>query len=114
MSDLKSKVQNIDPNIKARSIKEFIHENGNIYESLIAISKRSNEISLQLKEELTQKLQEFSVTTDAIEEILENKEQIEISKFYEKLPNPVVIAIEEFLNDEFGIKYDEVEEVEEA
>ncbi|HMP32574.1 MAG TPA: DNA-directed RNA polymerase subunit omega [Saprospiraceae bacterium] len=114
MSDLKAKVQNIDPNVKARSIQQFIQGNGNIYESLVAITKRSNEISLQLKEELNGKLQEFSVTSDAIEEILENKEQIEISKFYEKLPNPVVIAIEEYLNHEFGIEYDEVEEVEEA
>lgn len=114
MSDIKSKVQSIDPNIKARSIQEFIQGNGNIYESLIAISKRSNEIAIKLKEELTNKLAEFSVTTDAIEEILENKEQIEISKFYEKLPNPVVIAIEQYLNNEFGIEYDEEEEVEEA
>lgn len=114
MSDIKSKVQNLDPNVKARSIQEFIRSNGNIYESLVAISKRSNEISLQLKEELTNKLQEFSVSSEAIEEILENKEQIEISKFYEKLPNPVVIAIEEYLNNEFGIEYDEVDEKEDA
>lgn len=114
MSDLKAKVQNIDPNVKARSINDFIDKTGNIYESLVAISKRSNEISLQLKDELNGKLQEFSVTSDAIEEILENKEQIEISKFYEKLPNPAVIAIEEYLNGEFSIQYREVEAPEEA
>ena len=74
-------------------------ETGNIYESIVIPSKRSNQISVELKEELNQKLQEFASSTDNLEEIFENREQIEISKFYEKLPKPVAIAMQE-LTDE--------------
>ena len=74
-------------------------ETGNIYESIVILSKRSNQISSELKEELNQKLQEFASSTDNLEEIFENREQIEISKFYEKLPKPVAIAMQE-LTDE--------------
>ena len=69
---------------------------GNIYQSLVAISKRANQISSEVKEELTQKLQECASTTDNLEEIFENREQIEISKHYEKLPKAVAISIQEF------------------
>ena len=69
---------------------------GNIYQSLVAISKRANQISSEVKEELTQKLQEFASTTDNLEEIFENREQIEISKYYERLPKPTLIALGEF------------------
>jgi len=72
---------------------------GNIYKALVMMSKRSNQLSVELKEELTQKLQEFASTTDNLEEIFENREQIEISRFYERLPKPVAIAIEELLGD---------------
>ena len=67
----------------------------NIYESIVVLSKRANQISASMKEELTGKLQEFASSTDNLEEIFENREQIEISRFYEKLPKPVAIAIEE-------------------
>ena len=77
---------------------------GNIYESIVAMSKRSNQISVEIKEELTQKLQEFASSTDNLEEIFENREQIEISKFYEKLPKPVAIAINELLDDKLYIR----------
>ena len=70
---------------------------GNIYQSLVAISKRANQISSEVKEELTQKLQEFASSTDNLEEIFENKEQIEVSKFYEKLPKPHALAVQEWL-----------------
>jgi len=72
---------------------------GNIYQSLVAISKRSNQISTQIKEELTAKLQEFATTTDNLEEIFENREQIEISKHYEKMPKATAIATQELLDD---------------
>ncbi|HRG66126.1 MAG TPA: DNA-directed RNA polymerase subunit omega, partial [Saprospiraceae bacterium] len=94
MTDIKNKVQNLDPNVKARNIKEMVRPTGNMFEALVAISKRANQISNQLKRELHTKLEEFSVTSDTIEEIHENKEQIEISKFYERLPNPAIIATE--------------------
>lgn len=79
-------------------------DTGNIYESIVAMSKRANQISVELKEELTQKLQEFASSTDNLEEIFENREQIEISKYYEKMPKPVSIAIEELLNDDIYIR----------
>ncbi|MCB0648621.1 MAG: DNA-directed RNA polymerase subunit omega [Saprospiraceae bacterium] len=105
MTDIKSKVQSIDPNVRARNVKSFLTESKNIYETLAAITKRSNQIAVDIKHELHNKLDEFSVSTDTIEEIHENKEQIEISKFYERLPNPSIIALEEFLNGEFTYKY---------
>lgn len=82
-----------------RDLKEFEVNTGNIYESIVVISKRANQISGQLKEELTSKLEEFATTSDNLEEIFENREQIEISKFYEKLPKPHSIAVDEFLED---------------
>lgn len=77
-------------------------ENGtsNIYESIVVMSKRANQISASLKEELTSKLQEFASSTDNLEEIFENREQIEISRFYEKLPKPVAMAIEEMKTEQ--------------
>ncbi len=75
------------------------HNTDNIYEAIVMMSKRANQLSVELKEELTQKLQEFASSTDNLEEIFENREQIEISKFYERLPKPVAIAIEEMIED---------------
>jgi DNA-directed RNA polymerase subunit K/omega len=87
-----------------RDTVDLERSTGNIYESIVAISRRSNQISTQMKEELTQKLQEFASSTDNLEEIFENREQIEISKFYEKLPKPVSIAMDQFMNDEVYIR----------
>ncbi len=70
---------------------------GNIYETLNILSRRANQISREMKEELTAKLAEFASSTDNLEEIFENREQIEISKFYERLPKPVAIAVHEYL-----------------
>jgi len=100
MSDIKSQVQGLEANVSARNIKEMVKDTGNIYESLAIISKRAKQISVDLKHELHSKLEEFAINSDTIEEIHENKEQIEISKFYERLPNPVLIATNEYLNDE--------------
>lgn len=107
MSDIKAKVQNLDPNVKARNIKEIVEPTGNMFEALCIVSKRAGQIANKLKKELHTKLEEFSVNSDTIEEIHENKEQIEISKFYERLPNPSIIATEEFLNGELTFKYKE-------
>ena len=82
-----------------RDTKDLERETGNIYESIVMMAKRSNQLSVDLKEELTQKLQEFASTTDNLEEIFENREQIEISRFYERLPKPVAMAIEEMIED---------------
>ena len=95
-----------------RDFSEFEEQTGNIYESLAIISKRSKQIQREIKEELDKKLQEFASYTDNLEEIFENREQIEISKFYERLPKPVLIATREFLDEEvyFRSSEDEVEE----
>ncbi len=79
-----------------RDLRDFDGKTGNIYESIAIISKRANQISAEIKEELTNKLAEFASSTDNLEEIFENREQIEISKFYERLPKPSLIAIQEF------------------
>lgn len=72
----------------------------NIYEAVAVISKRANQISVEMKDELSRKLQEFASYTDNLEEIFENREQIEISKFYERIPKPVLIATQEFEDGE--------------
>ena len=107
MSDIKTKVQGLDPNISARNIAGMAAPVGNIYKALAIISKRANILSVDLKQELHNKLDEFAVSSDTIEEIHENKEQIEISKFYERLPNPVIIAMEEYLEDELYFRYND-------
>ena len=71
----------------------------NIYEAITIIAKRAQQINEDLKNELIEKLEEFATYTDSLDEVFENKEQIEVSKFYEKLPKPTAIAIEEWLQD---------------
>lgn len=71
----------------------------NIYEAISIIAKRSNQINLDIRKELHEKLDEFATHNDSLEEIFENKEQIEVSKFYERLPKPHAMAIEEWLNE---------------
>ncbi|MDC1186386.1 DNA-directed RNA polymerase subunit omega [Crocinitomicaceae bacterium] len=93
-----------------RDTVEFEKDFGNIYEAIVAMSKRSNQISVDMKEELTQKLQEFASTTDNLEEIFENREQIEISKFYEKMPKPVAMAMDQLLRDALHVRKGEIEE----
>lgn len=109
MSDIKTKVQGLDANVQARDMQDVAARTGNVYESIAVIAKRSKQLSIELKKELHQKLEEFASTSDTIEEISENKEQIEISKFYERLPNPAIIATEEFLKDELYYRFKEQE-----
>jgi len=80
-----------------RDLREIEMETGNVYESIVVISKRANQISVEMKEELSRKLEEFASYTDNLEEVFENREQIEISKFYERLPKPNAIATDEFM-----------------
>jgi len=100
---------NAEKTTVTRDTNEFSDKSGNIYQSLIAISKRSNQISAEMREELTKKLAEFASSTDNLEEIFENREQIEISKFYESLPKPVAIAMQEYLEDKVYIRDSSVE-----
>lgn len=81
---------------ETRDIKSLNQPTGNIYESVAILSKRSNQIAAQIKEELTEKLAEFTPPVDSLEEIYENKEQIELSRQYERMPKPTLQAIDEF------------------
>ena len=84
-------------NTVTRDIMNLCEETGNIYESVAIIGKRANQISADIKQELNQKLQEFATSNDSLEEVSENREQIEISRYYERMPKATLIAIEEFV-----------------
>lgn len=88
------------PNVaETKDLKMIKSKTGNLYESIAIIAKRSNQINISIKEELHSKLDEFATHTDSLEEIHENKEQIEISRAYERMPNPSLLATQEFLED---------------
>lgn len=93
-----------------RDLRELDKKTGNIYEAIVIISKRANQISLDLKEELNAKLAEFSSSNDNLEEVFENREQIEISKHYERMPKPTLIAINEFLEGKIYYRNPEKEQ----
>lgn len=78
-----------------RNLDMLTRDTGNIYETVIIVSRRANQISVEMKQELNKKLEEFASYTDNLEEVFENREQIEISKFYERLPKPTLIALQE-------------------
>lgn len=82
-----------------RDLRQLDQGTQNIYESIVIIAKRANQIAVDVKEELNGKLAEFATTNDNLEEVFENREQIEISKHYERMPKPSLVAIDEFLND---------------
>ena len=82
-----------------RNLNDLSKDTGNIYESVVVMSKRANQIAAEMKEELSKKLQEFCTNSDNLEEIFENDEQIQISRFYERLPKPTLIATQEFVDD---------------
>ena len=98
------KLTNIPNNTKTRKLVDLDQPTGNIYKSLNVISRRANQIAAEMKQELNRKLADFSTTTDSLEETFENREQIEISRYYERLPKPAIIATEEFLDDELFYK----------
>ena len=107
VQDIKSKVMGKNPNITPKDINEFLKKEkvDNIYEVMAIINKRSKYLTFEMKEELKRKLEDFTMTHESIEEIIENREQIEITKFYEKLPNPALIAMYEFLDDKLEWDY---------
>lgn len=91
------KKSSVPNNTVTRKLTDIDEQTGNIYESVVVISRRANQISSQLKQELNRKLADFSTSTDSLEETFENREQIEISRYYERLPKPALIATDEFL-----------------
>ena len=95
--------KNIPNNTVTRKIADFDPETGNVYKSINIIARRANQIAAELKQELNKKLADFATcasTADTMEETFENREQIEISRYYERLPKPAIIATEEFLDGE--------------
>ena len=82
-----------------RQKDQFYAGTGNIYETVAILSKRANQIAAEEKQELNKKIEEFASNNDSLEEVFENKEQIDVAKFYERLPKPTLIAIDEFLHD---------------
>jgi DNA-directed RNA polymerase subunit K/omega len=84
--------------VATRNLNDFDKETGNIYESLVILSRRANQIAADLKEELNEKSQEFTTSTDVSDEFFENKEQIELARHYEQIPKPTLLAIQEFLD----------------
>ena len=99
--------KNIPTNTVTRRLVDLDKETGNIYESINIIARRANQISAELKAELNKKLADFSSPSDTMEETFENREQIEISRYYERLPKPALIATEEFLSDEVYYRHTE-------
>ncbi len=87
-----------EPTAVTRRVRDFDATTGNIYETVSILSKRANQISLEIKEEIDSKIADFSTPSDSLEEVFENREQIEIARFYEQLPKPTLLAVQEFLN----------------
>ncbi|HNP06453.1 MAG TPA: DNA-directed RNA polymerase subunit omega [Cyclobacteriaceae bacterium] len=94
----------IQPSLITRDIEKIIEPTGNIYDSVVVISHRARQIAVNIKEELNAKLAEFATTVDNLEEVFENREQIEISKFYERMPKPTTTATEEFLEGKLNFR----------
>lgn len=94
----------VQSSVITRDLDKIAAETGNVYESVVIISKRARQIAVNIKEELNNKLAEFATTVDNLEEVFENREQIEISKFYERLPKPTTTATEEFLEGKLNYR----------
>lgn len=102
------------PSLITRDVEKISDATGNLYRSVVVISKRARQISVNLKEELNNKLAEFATTVDNLEEVFENREQIEISKFYERMPKPTTSATEEFLEGKLNYRMREALPAEES
>ena len=100
MSKLRRQLSSNTSNMaETKNLTDIKNKTGNLYESIAIIAKRANQINISLKEELHNKLEEFASHTDSLEEIHENKEQIEISRAYERMPNPSLLATQEFMEE---------------
>ena len=102
---------NSQASLISRDNAELAKITGNIYESVVVVGKRARQLSAEMKEELSNKLAEFASTVDNLEEIFENREQIEISKFYEKMPKPTNVATDEFLEGKLYFRRNEEEDI---
>ena len=104
----------LSPFVETKNLTTFANKTGNLYEAISIVSKRANQLNVKLKEELHSKLAEFASTSDNLEEVFENREQIEISKFYEKMPNPAIRALQEFMEGSIYYRNPSDEEEENA
>lgn len=100
MSTNKRSFTSVNPLVETRDVMAMKEKTGNLYETIAVISRRANQISVTMKEELHRKLDEFTVHGDNLEEVHENKEQIEISRIYERMANAPLQAITEFNDDQ--------------
>jgi DNA-directed RNA polymerase subunit K/omega len=108
MSRLRRQISSNTANVaETKDLNAIKAKTGNLYESISIIAKRASQINITLKEELHNKLEEFASHTDSLEEIHENKEQIEISRAYERMPNPALLATQEFLEDKIYYRKNE-------
>jgi DNA-directed RNA polymerase subunit K/omega len=104
-------ISTLNPSIEPRDLNVITAKSGNLYKSITIMSKRANQINTKVKDELHRKLEEFGSHTDNLEEITENKEQIEISKFYERMANPAIKAITEFHEDKIYFRDTNVDSI---
>src|SRR5829696_1875751 len=95
----------VQSSVITRDFERIAEQTGNVYQSVVVISKRARQIAVNIKEELNNKLAEFATTVDNLEEVFENREQIEISKFYERLPKATTTATEEYLEGLLGFRF---------
>src|ERR1700678_2188134 len=108
MSRLRRQVNANTTNVvEPKNLFDIKSKTGNLYESIAIVAKRANQINISIKEELHNKLEEFASHTDSIKEINKNKEQIEISKAYERMPNPALLASQEFMEDKIYFRKNE-------
>ncbi len=108
MSKLRRQLSsNTSNTAETKNLTDIKNKTGNLYESIAIVAKRANQINISLKEELHNKLEEFASHTDSLEEIHENKEQIEISRAYERMPNPSLLATQEFMEDKIYYRKNE-------
>ncbi len=108
MSKLRRQVSTHISNVaETKNLTDLKNKTGNLYESIAIIAKRANQINITMKEELHSKLEEFATHTDSLEEIHENKEQIEISNAYERMPNAALLATQEFMEDKIYYRKNE-------
>lgn len=106
--------KNVPQNTITRDVKYLAAPTGNIYETVVILYKRANQIALAEKKELNKKLEDFKNDRDSMDEVFENREQIEISKYYERQPKPVLVAVSEFENDELTYRMAKNESASEA
>ena len=108
MSKLRRQLgNNVASVVETKSLVDIKGKTGNLYESIAVIAKRANQINIAVKDELHTKLEEFATHTDSLEEVHENKEQIEISRAYEKMPNAAILATQEFMEDKIYYRKNE-------